>query len=112
LGADFFGPEFGFAARASSVNLTSHPLGFIKYVVGLSTIQPKNNDSANRLPSWDTNSVPEGECWIGLKNSIIIGVKKYMDMGYSVNIKGFLWYLGESDGKFDFPVGTIGAMLE
>lgn len=56
--------------------------------------------------------MPEGECWIGLKNSIINGVKKYMDMGYSVNIKGFLWYLGESDGKFDFPVGTIDAMLE
>lgn len=78
----------------------------------MSTLFTEKNNSGLTLSSWDTHSVPEGECWTGLKNAIINGVNKYRNAGYGVNIKGLVWYHGESDGKFEFPVGTIGAKLE
>lgn len=85
-----FGIEWGFAKKAKEINLASEDIGIIKYAIGASTIQPSS------YSHWDINTA--GEAWDGWLNAIEDGVEKYNQAGYNVNIKGLVWYQGESNG--------------
>lgn len=88
-----FGIEWGFAKKAKEINLASGNIGIIKYAIGASTIQPSS------FSHWDINTT--GEAWDGFKNAIADGIQKYNQAGYNVNIKGLVWYQGESNGGND-----------
>ncbi len=88
-----FGIEWGFAKKAKEINLASGNIGIIKYAVGASTIQQSS------YSDWDITNT--GEAWDGFKNAIADGIQKYNLAGFNVNIKGLVWYQGESNGGND-----------
>jgi hypothetical protein len=101
-----FGIEWGFAKKAKEINLASEDIGIIKYAIGASTIQPSS------YSHWDINTA--GEAWEGWLNAIEDGVEKYNQAGYNVNIKGLVWYQGESNGgnNADYYLGYFEPLLQ
>ena len=62
-----FGPELGFVSRANAINLTTQPIGIIKYAVGASTL-----NAGTSLSDWDTTATGtnEGDCYRGLLSAL------------------------------------------
>jgi len=88
-----FGPELGFVSRANSINLTTQPIGIIKYAVGASTL-----NAGTSLSDWDTTATgnKEGDCYRGLLSALSDATTKLTNAGYSWNFKGMIWWQGES----------------
>lgn len=101
-----FGIEWGFSKKAKEISLSSGEVGIIKYAIGASTIQPSS------FSHWDINTA--GEAWEGWLNAIEDGVQKYNQAGYNVNIKGLVWYQGESNGgnNADYYLGYFEPLLQ
>jgi hypothetical protein len=89
-----FGPELGFVSRANAINLTTQPIGILKYAVGASQL---NAGDAN-LSDWDTTATGtrEGDCYRGLLSALSDATTKLTNAGYSWNFKGMIWWQGES----------------
>ena len=96
-GSTMFGPELGFVSRANELNLTTRPIGMIKYSVGGSTLNAGNINGAN-YSDWDTVATgdQEGDCYRGLLNALADGIDKLNAEGYAWNFKGMIWWQGES----------------
>ena len=88
-----FGPELGFVSRANAINLTTQPIGIIKYAVGASTL-----NAGTSLSDWDTTATGtnEGDCYRGLLSALSDATTKLTNAGYSWNFKGMIWWQGES----------------
>jgi hypothetical protein len=88
-----FGPELGFVSRANAINLTTQPIGVIKYAVGASTL-----NAGTSLSDWDTTATGsrEGDCYRGLLSALSDATTKLTNAGYSWNFKGMIWWQGES----------------
>uniref|UniRef100_A0A6C0LIU9 Sialate O-acetylesterase domain-containing protein n=1 Tax=viral metagenome TaxID=1070528 RepID=A0A6C0LIU9_9ZZZZ len=88
-----FGPELGFVSRANNINLTTRPIGIIKYAVGASTL-----NAGTALSDWDTTATgnKEGDCWRGFQTALSDATNKLNANGYSWNLKGMIWWQGES----------------
>ena len=89
-----FGPELGFVSRANAINLTTQPIGILKYAVGASQL---NAGDAN-FSDWDTTATGtrEGDCYRGLLSALSDATTKLTNAGYSWNFKGMIWWQGES----------------
>ena len=89
-----FGPELGFVSRANAINLTTQPIGILKYAVGASQL---NAGDAN-YSDWDTTATGtrEGDCYRGLLSALSDATTKLTNAGYSWNFKGMIWWQGES----------------
>ena len=89
-----FGPELGFVSRANAINLTTQPIGILKYAVGASQL---NAGDAN-FSDWDTTATAsrEGDCYRGLLSALSDATTKLTTAGYSWNLKGMIWWQGES----------------
>ena len=110
-----FGTEIGFASKANEISgntgITgnfSSKIGFLKYAVGASQLFAGDPS----LSDWDTDGtyvagIKEYDCWPNFKNAISDGLSKYTAAKYFYNVKGMIWYQGESDGSKASPVGTI-----
>jgi hypothetical protein len=88
-----FGPELGFVSRANAINLTTQPIGILKYAVGASTL-----NAGTSLSDWDTTATGtnEGDCYRGLLSALSDATTKLTNAGYSWNFKGMIWWQGES----------------
>jgi hypothetical protein len=88
-----FGPELGFVSRANAINLTTQPIGILKYAVGSSTL-----NAGTSLSDWDTTATGtnEGDCYRGLLSALSDATTKLTNAGYSWNFKGMIWWQGES----------------
>ena len=88
-----FGPELGFVSRANAINLTTQPIGILKYAVGASTL-----NAGTSLSDWDTTATGtnEGDCYRGLLSALSDATTKLTNAGYSWNFKGMIWFQGES----------------
>lgn len=88
-----FGPELGFVSRANAINLTTQPIGILKYAVGASTL-----NAGTSLSDWDTTATgnQEGDCYRGLLAALSDATTKLTNAGYSWNLKGMIWWQGES----------------
>jgi len=88
-----FGPELGFVSRANAINLTTQPIGILKYAVGASTL-----NAGTSLSDWDTTATGnrEGDCYRGLLAALSDATTKLTNAGYSWNFKGMIWWQGES----------------
>ena len=88
-----FGPELGFVSRANAINLTTQPIGILKYAVGASTL-----NAGTSLSDWDTTATGtnEGDCYRGLLSALSDATSKLTNAGYSWNFKGMIWWQGES----------------
>ena len=88
-----FGPELGFVSRANAINLTTQPIGILKYAVGASTL-----NSGTSASDWDTTATGtnEGDCYRGLLSALSDATTKLTNAGYSWNFKGMIWWQGES----------------
>lgn len=88
-----FGPELGFVSRANAINLTTQPIGILKYAVGASTL-----NAGTSLSDWDTTATgnQEGDCYRGLLAALSDATTKLTNAGYSWNFKGMIWWQGES----------------
>jgi len=89
-----FGPELGFVSRANAINLTTQPIGILKYAVGASQL---NAGDAN-FSDWGTTATGsrEGDCYRGLLSALSDATTKLTNAGYSWNFKGMIWWQGES----------------
>jgi len=89
-----FGPELGFVSRANAINLTTQPIGILKYAVGASQL----NDGDANFSDWDTTATAsrEGDCYRGLLSALSDATTKLTTAGYSWNFKGMIWWQGES----------------
>lgn len=89
-----FGPELGFVSRANAINLTTQPIGILKYAVGASQL---NAGDAN-YSDWDTTATGtrEGDCYRGLLSALSDATTKLTNAGYAWNFKGMIWWQGES----------------
>jgi hypothetical protein len=89
-----FGPELGFVSRANAINLTTQPIGILKYAVGASQL---NAGDAN-LSDWDTTATGtrEGDCYRGFLSALSDATTKLTNAGYAWNFKGMIWWQGES----------------
>jgi hypothetical protein len=92
-GSNSFGPELGFVSRANAINLTTQPIGIIKYAVGASTL-----NAGTSFSDWDTTATGnrEGDCYRGLLAALSDATTKLTNAGYSWNFKGMIWWQGES----------------
>ena len=92
-GSSSFGPELGFVSRANAINLTTQPIGILKYAVGASTL-----NAGTSYSDWDTTATGnrEGDCYRGLLASLSDATTKLTNAGYSWNFKGMIWWQGES----------------
>lgn len=88
-----FGPELGFVSRANAINLTTQPIGILKYAVGASTL-----NAGTGLSDWDTTATgnQEGDCYRGFLSALSDATTKLTNAGYSWNFKGMIWWQGES----------------
>jgi hypothetical protein len=88
-----FGPELGFVSRANAINLTTQPIGILKYAVGASTL-----NAGTSLSDWDTTATGtnEGDCYRGLLSALSDATTKLTNAGYAWNFKGMIWWQGES----------------
>ena len=88
-----FGPELGFVSRANAINLTTQPIGILKYAVGASTL-----NAGTSFSDWDTTATgnQEGDCYRGLLAALSDATTKLTNAGYSWNFKGMIWWQGES----------------
>ena len=88
-----FGPELGFVSRANAINLTTQPIGILKYAVGASTL-----NAGTSFSDWDTTATGnrEGDCYRGLLSALSDATTKLTNAGYSWNFKGMIWWQGES----------------
>ncbi len=92
-GSSSFGPELGFVSRANAINLTTQPIGILKYAVGASTL-----NAGTSFSDWDTTATGnrEGDCYRGLLAALSDATTKLTNAGYSWNFKGMIWWQGES----------------
>ena len=92
-GSSSFGPELGFVSRANAINLTTQPIGILKYAVGASTL-----NAGTSFSDWDTTATGnrEGDCYRGLLSALSDATTKLTNAGYSWNFKGMIWWQGES----------------
>ena len=92
-GSGSFGPELGFVSRANAINLTSQPIGIIKYAVGASTL-----NAGTSFSDWDTTATGnrEGDCYRGFLAALSDATTKLTNAGYFWNFKGMIWWQGES----------------
>ena len=92
-GSNSFGPELGFVSRANAINLTTQPIGIIKYAVGASTL-----NAGTSFSDWDTTATGnrEGDCYRALLSALSDATTKLTNAGYSWNFKGMIWWQGES----------------
>ncbi len=92
-GSSSFGPELGFVSRANAINLTTQPIGILKYAVGASTL-----NAGTSYSDWDTTATGnrEGDCYRGLLAALSDATTKLTNAGYSWNFKGMIWWQGES----------------
>ena len=88
-----FGPELGFVSRANAINLTTQPIGILKYAVGSSTL-----NAGSARSDWDTIATGsrEGDCYRGLLSALSDATTKLTNAGYAWNFKGMIWWQGES----------------
>ena len=88
-----FGPELGFVSRANAINLTTQPIGILKYAVGSSTL-----NAGSALSDWDTTATGsrEGDCYRGFLSALSDATTKLTNAGYAWNFKGMIWWQGES----------------
>jgi len=89
-----FGPELGFVSRANAINLTTQPIGILKYAVGASQLSAGDANFSD----WDTTATGnrEGDCYRGLLAALSDATTKLTNAGYSWNFKGMIWWQGES----------------
>lgn len=89
-----FGPELGFVSRANAINLTTQPIGILKYAVGASQLSAGDANFSD----WDTTATGnrEGDCYRGLLSALSDATTKLTNAGYSWNFKGMMWWQGES----------------
>jgi len=92
-GSSSFGPELGFVSRANAINLTTQPIGILKYAVGASTL-----NAGTSFSDWDTTATGnrEGDCYRALLSALSDATTKLTNAGYSWNFKGMIWWQGES----------------
>lgn len=93
VSSSYFGPELGFVSRANAINLTTQPIGILKYAVGASTL-----NAGTSFSDWDTTATGnrEGDCYRGLLSALSDATTKLTNAGYSWNFKGMIWWQGES----------------
>ena len=78
-----FGPEIGLAKRLNELNTSDGAIGVLKHAVG-----------AAPLSLWGEGSAG----YTRLINAISDGITKLINLGYTYNIKGVVWWQGESGG--------------
>ncbi|EDM29222.1 iduronate-2-sulfatase [Lentisphaera araneosa HTCC2155] len=92
-GSDYFGPELGFVNRINELGINANPIAIIKYAVGGTslTYNPAVSD-------WDLNETGEqdGDCWRGFQSALSNGITSLEAKNYVPNIKGVIWWQGES----------------
>ena len=92
-GSDYFGPELGFVNRINELGINANPIAIIKYAVGGTslTYNPAVSD-------WDLNETGEqdGDCWRGFQSALSNGIASLEAKNYVPNIKGVIWWQGES----------------
>ena len=95
----YFGPEIGFASKAKELQLTDRGFGIIKHAIGASTLidvggTPDRSD-------WDLTAIGDkkGDAYRAFKSAITDGLNKLEAQGYGYNLKGMIWWQGESNGS-------------
>ncbi len=98
-----FGPEVGFARRAKELSSTKAKIGILKYAVGASQLTADQDNTTNNFSDWDLTATGdrEGDALRGWKSAVTDGLSKLTAAGLSYNIKGLIWWQGESGGTVD-----------
>lgn len=98
-GSQYFGPEIGFASKANELGLTNRGFGIIKHAIGASTLIDDPSDTTGGLSDWDlTGEGPRrGDAYRAFKSAIADALVKLEAQGYGYNLKGLIWWQGESN---------------
>ena len=98
-----FGPEVGFARRGKELSTTKNRIGILKYAVGASQLTADQDGTTNNFSDWDLTATGdrEGDALRGWKLAVTDGLNKLTAAGLTYNIKGLIWWQGESGGAVD-----------
>lgn len=98
-----FGPEVGFARRAKELSSTKNRIGILKYAVGASQLTADQDGTNDTYSDWDLTATGdrEGDALRGWKLAVTDGLDKLTAAGLTYNIKGLIWWQGESGGALD-----------
>lgn len=98
-----FGPEAGFARRAKELSSTKNRIGILKYAVGASQLTADQDGTDDIYSDWDLTATGdrEGDALRGWKLAVTDGLNKLTAAGLTYNIKGLIWWQGESGGDLN-----------
>lgn len=90
-----FGPELGFASKASAIQLAgSRPIGIIKHAIGASTLV----DEGTTYSDWDLTATGDrrGDALRAFKLAVADATNKLDSANYTYRLAGMIWWQGES----------------
>ena len=95
----YFGPEIGFASKAGEIGLTNRGFAVLKHAIGASTLIDDPNDPTGGLSDWDLTGTGDrrGDAYRAFKRALADGLGKLDSLGYGYNLKGMVWWQGESN---------------
>ena len=94
-----FGPEIGFASKANDIGLTDRGFAVLKHAIGASTLIDDPSDQTGGLSDWDLTGQGErrGDAYRAFKSALSDALVKLEAHGYGYNLKGMIWWQGESN---------------
>jgi hypothetical protein len=106
--SNYFGPEIGFASKANEIGLTSRNFGILKHAIGASALTDDGSADGG-LSDWDLTATGDkrGDAYRAFKSAISDALTKLEDMGYGYNLKGMIWWQGESGGAVSDLIAFI-----
>lgn len=95
----YFGPEIGFASKAEEIGLTNRGFAVLKHAIGASTLIDDSSDPTGGLSDWDLTGTGDrrGDAYRAFKRALTDGLGKLEALGYGYNLKGMIWWQGESN---------------
>jgi len=106
--SNYFGPEIGFASKVNEIGLTNRGFGIIKHAIGASSLID-DGSSDGGLSDWDLTATGDrrGDAYRAFKRAITDATDKLSALGYGYNLKGMIWWQGESGGAVSDLIAFI-----